>query len=543
LRFNIRDTFDDSSRGERMRAQTRGAWSAAAGLRSWRVNAALLALALGVFANGPGSAAFAAASPQAPVGVAVASAQIGRPIAPSFLGLALEFRSVPSFIGRNPRDPDTVFAQLIRNLTPGQRPVLRIGGESTDRTWWPVPHMHRPYGITNDLTPAWITSARTLADATNGQLTIGINLEANRLKITQTEADELVAGIGRKRIAALELGNEPELYAVVPWYELDHGVIVPWYLKRHGVPVLARRSGYDFKTFSGEFARFRKLLPKLPLAAPSTGNPQWLSQLPQLLAAQSLSSVTFHRYGLNGCVIDRSNPSYPTIPNLLSAYASRGIMTGVEPTVALAHSRGMSFRIDEMNSVTCGGRIGVSNTFASALWVLDALFEMASDGVDGVNIHTFPGSANGLFDVQQTGDHWQGTVHPEYYGLLMFAQAAPAGARLLRISAPSGGDVRSWATRAPDGTIRVVLINDSLTSAHSVRVRVPGRGTATVSRLQAATAAAVDGVTLGGQSFATQTQTGLLAGPPQTSAVTASQGVYSVAIPASSAALLSWKTG
>ena len=41
-----------------------------------------------------------------------------------------------------------------------------------------------------------------------------------------------------------------------------------------------------------------------------------------------------------------------------------------------------------MNSVTCHGKTGVSDTFASALWILNTLFEMVHAGVDAVNIHT-----------------------------------------------------------------------------------------------------------------------------------------------------------
>ena len=41
----------------------------------------------------------------------------------------------------------------------------------------------------------------------------------------------------------------------------------------------------------------------------------------------------------------------------------------------------------ELNSVTCGGLRGVSDSFATALWAPDALFEMLRAGVDGVNIH------------------------------------------------------------------------------------------------------------------------------------------------------------
>ncbi len=50
-----------------------------------------------------------------------------------------------------------------------------------------------------------------------------------------------------------------------------------------------------------------------------------------------------------------------------------------------------------MNSVTGGGAKGVSNTFASALWALDTLFELAQAGVSGVNVHTFPSAQYALY--------------------------------------------------------------------------------------------------------------------------------------------------
>ena len=51
-----------------------------------------------------------------------------------------------------------------------------------------------------------------------------------------------------------------------------------------------------------------------------------------------------------------------------------------------------------MNSASVhAGKRGVSDTFASALWVLDTLFNLAAVGVDGVNVHTLPGAAYELF--------------------------------------------------------------------------------------------------------------------------------------------------
>ena len=66
--------------------------------------------------------------------------------------------------------------------------------------------------MTYALTPGWTAVTRALARALGARLILGINLEADSTAVAGTEADALVAGIGRGRIEALELGNEPELY-------------------------------------------------------------------------------------------------------------------------------------------------------------------------------------------------------------------------------------------------------------------------------------------------------------------------------------------
>jgi hypothetical protein len=484
----------------------------------------------------------ASAAAALPAEVSVENGTFGPPVPSGFIGLGLEYRTVPAYVGTNPRSVDPVFIQLIRNLTPGQRPVLRIGGESTDRSWWPVPGTTRPLGVTYDLTRRWIATARALALAIRARLILGINLEADSTAISAAEARALLRGIGSRSISGLEIGNEPELYTVIPWYVSLHGRAIPWYFKHRGRPVLGRPLGYNFRDFTMDFSRVRKALPLFPLAGPATGSFGWLTNLPQFLAADpDLRWVTFHRYGLNGCVTDRTSPHYPTVSNLLATTASRGLMQGVADYIALAHSSHTRFLIDEMNSVTCGGRVGVSDTFASALWSLDALFEMASVGVDGVQIHTFQHASNGLFDFQHLPGGWVGSVRPEYYGLLMFAEAAPPGSRLLQVAAPITGQLRSWATLARDGLIRVVLINDSLsrTSAVVVRPPVPSRAV-TLVRLRAPSAYATTGVTLAGQSFGSQTVTGTLGGPRRVGSLKPVAGRYTLSLPASSAALLTF---
>ena len=55
-----------------------------------------------------------------------------------FLGLALEFNEIPGLSGPTARSVNPVFVQLLRNLDPGGRLSVRIGGQSTDLVWWPV---------------------------------------------------------------------------------------------------------------------------------------------------------------------------------------------------------------------------------------------------------------------------------------------------------------------------------------------------------------------------------------------------------------------
>jgi hypothetical protein len=89
----------------------------------------------------------------------------------------------------------------------------------------------------------------------------------------------------------------------------------------------------------------------------------------------------------------------------------------------------------------------------------------------------------------------------------------------------------------------VVLINRS-TSSRTVTVRIPSvSGTATVERLEAPSAQATSGVTLGGQSFGPETTTGLLAGASQITSLSSKSGGYAVTLPGTSAAMLTLSSG
>ena len=322
--------------------------------------------------------------------VTVDRSATGTTVPAGFVGLSLEYPAVSAYAGRDPSSLDPVFVQLVRNLAPGQAPVLRIGGNSADRTWWPVAGASRPPGVTFDLNRRWLEVTRALAQRLGAHLILGVNLEQDSPKLAAAEARALIGGVGRQSVRALELGNEPDLYAAFPWY------------RSAGHAVFGRPKSYDESAYVQDFAGLRGALPHVPLAGPSLSGRQWTQGLGQFLAAERhLGLVTLHRYPLQICLTPISSARYPTIPRLLSPATSTGLADSFAPYVALARARGLSLRVDELNTVSCGADPAVSKSFASALWAVNTLFGLASAGVSGVNVHTFPGAGYELFTITQ----------------------------------------------------------------------------------------------------------------------------------------------
>jgi hypothetical protein len=473
--------------------------------------------------------------PPGALGVEVGDSAIGRAIPPGFLGFSIEYSALLPYAGYDPRSLNPTFLALVRNLNPGQSPVIRIGGDTTDWSWWPTPGVRTPPGVTYTITGQWLQVAHAMAAALGARLIPGIQFEDDSRRVAAAEADALLKTIGRKYIAAFELGNEPEVYAALGWYHTAAGVQVP-----------GRKPGYDVAAYVRDFSSISPALPHgVPLAGPASGARTWLAGLGQFVHADPRVKIaTFHSYALSHCTTNPRSPYYSTIPHLMEPRASAGLADSLAPAVTAAHAHHVSFRVDELNSVSCRGGKGVSDTFASSLWALDTLFNMARIGVDGVNIHTLVISSYMPFTFSSKNGKWSAQVKPLYYGLLMFARAAPPGSRLLPVSSTSAsGPVHSWATRAPDGTVRVVLINDS--RQRTVVVAPPGLSStsATLTRLAAPGLAARSGVTLGGQSFGSSTSTGELGGTPRVTTLHPLRGRYVVALPSASAAMLTIQAG
>jgi hypothetical protein len=471
----------------------------------------------------------AAPAARADVSATIGTTPTGSPLPAGFTGVSLEYKAVHLYTGRDPRAVNPVLLELLKAIVPGQPPVVRIGGDSADQTWWQVRGVIPPGGINYRLTGDWLRMARALAVGLRGRLIMGINLATNRPALAAAEARAILQGVGRPYISALEIGNEPDLYPIFPWYA-----------DRRGGVFWSRPKSYTLNAYMRDFRRWRIALPRFPLAGPSFSSLGWMYGLDHFISTQPrLGIVTFHRYPLRGCLTDTTSPSFASIPNLLSDHSSYDLALSVAPYPPIAHAHGLPFRLDEMNSAACRGKAGVSDTFASALWAVDTLFNIASVGVDGVNFHSLPGAQYEPFTFTHPGGVWQAFVHPMYYGMLMFGRAFPAGAQLMPVST-TGGGLKIWATRAPSGRIHVVVINKDASFGQNVQLTVPGAsGAAQQELLTAPGLGATDGVTLGGRTFGDVTTTGVLpAADPHPVTPQFASSTYTVAVPASSALMV-----
>jgi hypothetical protein len=499
------------------------------------VIAALVATTLPGFGQTVRAPAHPARSPAARAAgqilAAVSSTPVGRAMPQGFVGLSLELPALTAYAGTNAAAVDRVFVALVRQLAPGGRPWLRIGGHTTDEAWMPAPGLaRRSPALWFRLTARWLRVAHAVASALNAELLLGVNLAADDPALARAEAAAMNTTVGARYIAAFEIGNEPDVYNFYPWYQ-----------PRHQPTLFARSRAYGLQAYLTQFARWHKALTPLPVAGPSFASYSWMSHLHQFLRAEpGIAIVTFHQYPLWGCQRNPGAPNFASIHNLLRPSSSSGLARQIAPFAAVAHRAGLLFRLDELNSAACTGRFGVSNTFASALWSLDALFSLAKAGVDGVNIHMLPGAAYAPFELSRRGGRWRASVRPLYYGLLAFVRAFPPGARLLRVRVPDG-PVKVWATVAPDDRVRVILINERSSGSAIVHLQL-ARTSAPLTQqaLLAPSLQATRDITLGGESFGASTTTGTLraarhALPPL---LASAPDTYRVVLPPSSALLL-----
>jgi hypothetical protein len=177
----------------------------------------------------------------------------------------------------------------------------------------------------------------------------------------------------------------------------------------------------------------------------------------------------------------------------------------------------------EGNSCYRGGKPGMSNAFAAALWAGDYMLLLANLGCVGVNLHGgtsdfltagLGGHTPGM-DVAKTPQAMKSGFYtpiftetgatvramPIFYGMLLANQFA--GCTMLQVLGKMPGvNATAYAARHSSG-YKIAIFNKDESKAVDVSLRMPGKANkATAWRLQAPALDSTEGVTLAGTEIA-----------------------------------------
>ena len=454
------------------------------------------------------------------------------PVPRSYFGISTEYRNLSTFEHNNM----PVFERVLNLLqVAGDGPlVLRIGGDSADYSMWDPPQKHIP-DWAYQLNPSYLATLSALVKRDRVKLIVDLNLLTDNPVTAAALAQAAETSLPRGSIVGFEIGNEPDLYSHRFWMAMTASAP----LLTQPLPLAMTPDIYVQR-----FAAYAKVLgehaPDIQLVGPAVAPP--LDSLVYITTVISdmgseLGSVSAHVYPYSACTKSPRSSRYPTVMRLLSHQAVSEFSTNIAPAVEVAHANRLKFRLTEFNSVTCGGKRGVSDTFATALWAPDALFTAMRTGADGANLHVRSNAINAPFAITKAGLE----PRPLLYGLMLFNRTLGPRARLVRLhsAAARSLNLSAWAVEVRRRILHVLLIDNG---SRTVRVdlHLPADAPVSVQRLVAPSPYSRSGVTLDGQRL---NYAAKWIGATQTRTINAGTRGYSVVVPRRSAALLSVAMG
>ena len=448
--------------------------------------------------------------------VSVHPKQPGISIPADFLGFSFEKKilSIECFQPKN-----SVLINLLTNLGGG---VLRIGANEGDSTFWsraemgPLPAMKTLGYSLKPLTigPPSLDNLYAFSKQSGWRVIHGLNLGTGNPAMS---ADEVAYAFqaGGSSVLAFEVGNEPNLY------------------RKNSSQAGLRPADYNYAQYRHEIEGYYSAIlaktPRAPLGGPATTRfCNWLPDFVRDFKTQIIL-VTSHGYALSGNEKDPQSIWFPSIENLLRPQKDKEQVW--LPKLEAAKAAGIPCRFDEYNSCTGGGKAGVSDVFASALWNLDFMLAVAEHGGAGINLHGAFGAKAGYsaFSFRDNRYH----VNPIYYSLLLFHQAARG--HVVPVECQTPANLAVHAVLGDDHKLRVVFINKDLTNA-VVAAMAAGWPIkkAEVIRLTAPAVASTENVTLAGNAVREDGTWTPQPGAP----VPRTDEKCEVSVPAASAALL-----
>ncbi len=414
------------------------------------------------------------------VALAIPSEATGPHMPVDFVGLSYEVQQLA--------DPTFFSAQnsgLIREFKAlSSTGVLRLGGNTSEFAYWkPKPDSLEPehprvrqvagepkaqyYAVT-------VESVRNLAEflqAIGWTCLYGIGMGTNAPARAAEEAVFVAETLG-DRLQYFQIGNEADLF------------------DRH----LRDPRAWSARTYLEEWLTLaRAIAARVP--APKFGMPDvaskvsWLTEIadqwPSIESPPQVSTLTHHYY-FGG---PATNPEV-NIPHLLKPATMQRVQNTANIARAAASKIGARVRMTEGNTCYRGGKPGVSDVFAAAIWSADYSLLLASNDYSGVNLHggtgksvansvggSLPGDA--LLEANgETPEQIAAHPHPFYTPIATFGSdyllepvayglkfaGLFSGGTLLKTEfstqlQAAGVNATAYAAKLPGGHISVIILN------------------------------------------------------------------------------------
>ena len=376
------------------------------------------------------------------VALSLDPARKGATIPANFVGLSYERAQLanPAYFSAG----NKALVALFKGLSPAGN--LRIGGSSGEHTAYvgetvPPQPPFEIFGPEHNKTvkeglicstPA-LRSLRTFLDATGWSCVYGLNLaHATKEQAAQEAAD--VHSILGPRLMAFQIGNEPDVFRnryrpaewgpddfVREWADFHDAIATAAPGVKFGGPDISNKLEY-LTAFAREAHRFPDviMLTGHYYAMGPAGSPD--ATMAQLMEPE---------------------PRTTTLKNV-----------GVETVQAAVRASGLPFRMAEGNSCWDGGKPGISDTHASAIWGADTMLKFAERGWIGINWH---GGGYGFYSAIVGTPSAGFSRRPLYYGT-QFGQML-VGATFLALDAQSASPYLGCYALRQGGRTKIALVN------------------------------------------------------------------------------------
>jgi hypothetical protein len=369
-------------------------------------------------------------------------------IGPAFAGLSYEKSSlyIPRFTASN-----TDLVALFKRLGTS---VLRIGGNSVDENVWTPNGAGQTAG---QIAPSDVAAFAAFVKATGWKCLYGINLGgaatgATTPALAAAEVAYAAQQLGSS-LLGIEIGNECDNYGYSGSYFAGN-----WSLAQ-------------FETLWGQFrTAILATTPSVAFTGPASADPAhittWTIPFGETVTKSEITLLTQHYYRADG-ELPTSTAQFLITPDTTLTADLPKLQTG-------AQTIGIPYRIAECNSYYSGGSDGVSDSYASSLWVLDFLFNCAQCSSSGVNLH---GGGYGAGYTPIADDNGAIVdVRPEYYGILFFTLAGAGSLLTTQLSAGSL-NATAYAVKTPSGGLNLVVVNKDLTQNLQLTAQLPQSAT------------------------------------------------------------------